>query len=338
MRDGVVDIDIGHEVLLLGQLSARYGVPRALGEPRRAQMVLPRLAAMPSAMRRLRSYWADQWSTQAVANLSDHDVLRVVGGAIETGQLQAAVVPRIIPSELARTATPANRARTVSAARAARAVPPTRTMDISPTSAAPVPSSPPRAVAPGQTLPIAQWPLEQRVAEVIRRTIPKVPGDIGATLLSLLSPESLAFVAGTMVFSAAANLTPYGWAADAVIVGIAVGFGGLAALHALGDLVECFKRTVGATSEQDLDAAADALARAVVGLGVVALMVVLHRVAGRKGGGGPPSGAGNAGQAGEQAMQREMAAARAERLKARLQAHQEKAKLQQEGATVKRST
>ena len=122
------------------------------------------------------------------------------------------------------------------------------------------------------------------MAEVIRRAVPKVPGDIGATLLSLLTPESLAIVVGTIAFGAAANLTPYGWVADAVIVGIAFGFGGLAAIHALGDLVECFKRTAGAKSDQDLDAAADALARAVVGLGVVGLMVVLHRVAARKGG------------------------------------------------------
>jgi hypothetical protein len=329
MRDGVVDIEIGQEVLLLGRLSARFGVPRDLREPRRALMVLPRLASMPSAMRRLRSYWADEWSTQAVVNLSDHDVLSVVGGAIETGQLQAAVLPRIVPGQLIETATPVNRARTAPTARIARAVPPTRAVGRSPPSAAPVASPLPGVVTPAHALPVARWPLEQRVAEVIRRTIPKVPGDIGATLLSLLSPESLAIVAGTMVFSAAANLTPYGWAADAVIVGIAFGFGGLAAIHALGDLVECFKWTVGATSEQDLDAAADALARAVVGLGVVAMMVVLHRVAARKGGGGPPSGGGSAGQAGEQAMQREMAAARAERLKARLEAHQENARAAQ---------
>src|SRR5262249_43204965 len=68
------------------------------------------------------------------------------------------------------------------------------------------------------------------------------------------------------------------------------------------------------------------------GLGVVALMVVLHRVAGRKGGASPGGARASAGQAGEQAAQREMAAARAERLKARLKAQQESAKTQQEAA------
>src|SRR5262249_46383689 len=163
--------------------------------------------------------------------------LRIVSGAIESGQLQAAVLPRIVPNQLARTANPANRPRTGSTARVARALPPTLAGGRSLTpGVATVASLPPGLTRP-MPLPVARWSLEHRVAEVIRRTIPKVPGDIGTTLLSLLSPESLAIVVGTIVFSAAANLTPYGWAADAVIVGIAFGFGGLAAIHALGDLV-----------------------------------------------------------------------------------------------------
>jgi hypothetical protein len=156
--------------------------------------------------------------------------------------------------------------------------------------------------------------------------MPKVGPKVAAALWSLLEPESLAIMAGLNGVSVAANLTPFGWAADAVIAAIAFGFGGLAAIHALGDLVECFRLTAGAQSTQDLDAAGEALARAVAGLGVIGLMAVLHRVGTRKAGGASPVGAG---KAGEQATWRELAAARAERLKARLKASQERAQARQ---------
>ena len=88
-----------------------------------------------------------------------------------------------------------------------------------------------------------------------------------------------------IAFGAAANLTPYGWAADALIIAIAFGFGGLAAVQSLGDLVDCFKRTSNARTDQDLDAAAQSLARAVVGLGVLGLMALLQRASLRESGG-----------------------------------------------------
>jgi hypothetical protein len=305
MHDGVGKIVVDQEVLLL----ARFGtVPSEIQRPEQARLLLRRLVAVPTAMHQLRTYWANQFSAHALNHLADHDVVRIIDGAIQSGQLQALVLPAEIAEAklLTRTSSPA---------------PP----------APPLPSSP--NLTPTQTRPIVQWSLAERVVEISRRAVPKVPGDIGAALLSLVSPENLAIVVGTIGFSAAANLTPYGWAADAVIVGVAFGFGGVAAIHALGDLVECFKRTIAAKSVQDLDVAADALARAAVGLGVVGLMAVLHRVAAREGGEG---GGTKAGGAGQQMTERELAAARAERLKARLKASQEKAKADQQAAAQPR--
>jgi hypothetical protein len=91
MRDDVIAIEVGHEVLLLGRFDALLPNVRQLQQPGRALTVLPRLASMPSAMARLRKYWADHRSPQAVINLSDHDVLKMVGAAIDNGQLQAVV-------------------------------------------------------------------------------------------------------------------------------------------------------------------------------------------------------------------------------------------------------
>src|ERR1700730_10035306 len=124
MRDDVVEIHADQEVLLLGRLGALSRIPREIREPGRAQMVLPRLAAMPAAMRQLRGHWADQSSAHALVNLSDHDVLRIVGAALQNGQLQATVFPRIVPGQIRGTVIPADRAGAVSTARVARAGPP----------------------------------------------------------------------------------------------------------------------------------------------------------------------------------------------------------------------
>jgi hypothetical protein len=296
MYGSVVEIHCGQEVVLLGRF-APGRLPHELLTRGRAQTVLSRLAATPDAMRKIRHYWSAHRSSHSVRRLSDHDLLKVVGGAIQNGQLQAIVFPRSWPdrtqgaAQVAGRQAPAAMAQTAQprwpAAPAARSTLP---------GIASVPSEPAGFLPPAsaQPRPLSQWSPEERIAEVIRRALPKVPGDVGQALLSLLTPESLAIIAGTIAIGAAANLTPYGWAADAFIMGVAFGFGGVAAIYALGDLVECFKRTANAQSDQDLDAAADALARALVALGAVGLMAVLHRVGMRKGGGG--AGGANAGE------------------------------------------
>lgn len=92
MGHDVVAFEIDHEVLLLGRPGA---LPHHFLSPGLALRVLPRLSAEPSKMARLRGYLAQLRSPLAVINLSDHDVLRILGGAIENGQLQATVLPRV---------------------------------------------------------------------------------------------------------------------------------------------------------------------------------------------------------------------------------------------------
>jgi HNH/ENDO VII superfamily nuclease with conserved GHE residues len=297
MNGKAVEILFDEGILLLGRFGEFSRLPSGLREPARARTILRRLAAMPSVMSRLRSFWLTQSSSHLLINLSDHDLLKMVDGAIMGGQLQAILLPRV-PKDKTDGAPANSGPGAISKSQ---------------------PSGPP-------SRPIAQWSLEERVAEVIRRAALQVPGDIGKALLSLLTPESLAIVVGTIAVGAAANLTPYGWAADAVIAGIAYGFGGLMAIYALGDLVECFKKTNSAKSDPDLDAAADALAHAVVALGLVGLMAVLHKLRAPKGG----ASAADAGETAEQATEKDLAEARAQRLKKRWEAQQEKARAEQE--------
>jgi hypothetical protein len=299
MYGSVVEIHCGQEVVLLGRF-APGRLPHELLTRGRAQTVLSRLAATPDAMSKIRHYWSAHRSSHSVMRLSDHDLLKVVGGAIQNGQLQAIVFPRSWPDRTQGAAQVAGRQAPAAMAQTAQprwpAAPAARSTLAGIASA---PSEPAGILPspPAQPRPVSQWSPEERIAEVIRRALPKVPGDVGQALLSLLTPESLAIIAGTIAIGVAANLTPYGWAADAFIMGVAFGFGGVAAIYALGDLVECFKRTANAQSDQDLDVAADALARAVVVLGAVGLMAVLHRVGPRAGGGG--AGDASVGEAAE---------------------------------------
>lgn len=316
MRDKVIEIVMGQEVLLLVQGGVFAGRLRDLQESGPARRLLSRL--LPTDMDRLKTYWADKLPNCSPAGLADREVLDLFDEAFRSGQLHAIVLPR---SAAARppdqgTAKPSNAGKAAPGASAA------------PVGQPPAPGARAATAAPaplGAPRPIAEWPVKDRVAEVVRRAAPKVPGDVGEALLSLLSPENLTILMATILFAAGANLTPYGWAADALLAAVAFAFGGLAAVHALIDLAHCFDKTSNATSDSDLDEAADALARAVVALGVAGLIAVLHRASVRKSGATTGSGAGQL-----MAEREAIAAARAERLQARHKAQRERARAEYE--------
>jgi hypothetical protein len=276
LRD-FVELQIGDEIVLLGRCIA-VGLPRELCRSEAARTFLRQVSAAPAAMSKLRRFWSQYRSSQETARAPDHDLLRAVGGALETGELKAIVFRR------------ASRSPVIDGRPGTQGLRPTRLA----ASVAGATSTGIAPVAPPSSGSASPTRLQERVAEVIRRAIPKVPSDAGQALLSLLTMENLAIIVGTIGFVAAANLTPYGWAADAILISVAYYYGGLMEIHVLGDLVECFKLTSGAKSDQDLNAAADALARAVVALGVVGLMAVLHRVKERAG-----TGSGSAANAEE---------------------------------------
>lgn len=328
MRDGVFEVGAGQEILILARPGSAFRFPRELLSPTQAQLMLPRLLAMPDAMQRIRAYCSETF-VHHLDRLTDHDLIRMVEHRILSGQLQAVVLQRAAPAHMQRRAAEPSQIKSglatgltqvgQPAAGNARAAPGIASATISPE----------YAVAGGpstQSLSVTQWTLEDRIAEVLRRTISKLPKAIGATLLSLVSKENIEIAAGMAAVGAAANLTPYGWVVDAIVVGIAFGLGGVAAVHALGDLFDCCRRIVNAKSLQDLDFAADALARAIVAFGAVGFMVILHRFATRRSGGvaGP-----NAAETEQVMSPSELRAARSERLKARAKAHQENARAQE---------
>jgi hypothetical protein len=103
MYNSVVKIHCGQEVVLLGRFVLRPLTREPLRR-RPMQAVLSRLAATPDAMRKIRHYWSEQTSYHSVFRLSDRDLIKVVGEAIQRGQLQFIAFPRSWPNRTQGTA------------------------------------------------------------------------------------------------------------------------------------------------------------------------------------------------------------------------------------------
>lgn len=126
--------------------------------------------------------------------------------------------------------------------------------------------------------PVAAWSLEDRIERVLRLTLDKLPANMRSEFAELISPMSIGITVGIIVIWAASHGTPVGPAVDIILllVGIvALGWGIFEAASALYDFIVAI---IGANSEQDLDRAAQHLARAIALLGVAAFAALLRRI------------------------------------------------------------
>jgi hypothetical protein len=135
---------------------------------------------------------------------------------------------------------------------------------------------------------VRSLPLTDRLARALRYAAERLPGEMGRALRSLIEPKSLALMAGFFGLSAAAQLTPYGWVADFIAFAVGVATLGPAALQAAAELRAFSSAIVSAAKEEDLRRAGEHLARALLLIGVGALLLWLTRRA-------PKAGTGAAG-------------------------------------------
>lgn len=290
MREDVVTkIQVGADILLIGDVGSLHGFPRDLRRRSGACGVLRRMLPDAQAMRQLRRYWASRSVSQPMNLRSDHELLEAVEAAIENGSVQAMVLPDHGPHIRDHGTTPSG-----TQTRAVGFRPHSTAVPVAPIVSTAVQGGPTRLVKPATSRPVSQMTTEERIWEVVKRAAALLPQATGAALMGLFTPENIAIAAGLALLSAAANLTPLGWAADTVILAIAFGFGGMAAIQGLKDLVTCFRLTANAQSERHLDQAGELLAKVVADLGVAWLMAILHeRVKrGKAGGGGVDESAG----------------------------------------------
>lgn len=139
-------------------------------------------------------------------------------------------------------------------------------------SPSPVPAIP---TAPRRSTNIHEWPTKDIVIEVLKRTGGKLGPDLRTQWDQLISPASLEMMAGTMVLVLAAHAIGIGEAADVVMLGVGIYFLGFAAIDGAKELGAFLATVAQAATAEDLDRAADHLAKAIVILGITAVMAWL---------------------------------------------------------------
>jgi len=150
-----------------------------------------------------------------------------------------------------------------------------------PTAKTAAPAPPPASAK----VPVHEWSLKDKFAEALKRTAPKLPGEMRHQFEALLTPTSLAVMAGTLAVWAGAQFFGVGEIADIVLLLAGVYFLGSAIFAVAEDFYDFVSITVGAESEADLDSAAAHLARVIAVIGVTAFLALLFKLRMKKGGG-----------------------------------------------------
>lgn len=140
---------------------------------------------------------------------------------------------------------------------------------------------------PPKGLPVSKWPLKEKFAEVLRRTGPKLPGEMKNQFLALLTPVNLAIMAGTLAAWAGSHFFGVGEIIDILLLIVGAVFLGMAVFTAAKDLWLFAKGTVDAQTEDDLDKAATKLAEAIAIIGVAAFIALLAKLGGKLAKGAP---------------------------------------------------
>lgn len=134
---------------------------------------------------------------------------------------------------------------------------------------------------------VTKMPFEDRLGEVFELTAQKVGPEAARQLRAIISPESLAIIAGVLIAWVVSHAFGIGEIIDIVIVVVGVFAIGLAVFSGLDHLYEFASGTYNAKTTKDLEIAADHLAKAIAILGIQAVLAVLFRGAPKPGRGKP---------------------------------------------------
>jgi hypothetical protein len=128
-------------------------------------------------------------------------------------------------------------------------------------------------------LDVAGMDVEAKLYVVIEKTIPLLPGEAGAYLRRMLEPEALAIMAGVVVVWALSHFVGIGEIADVIMFVVGAAAIGATAFAAGQELGAFSVNTYRARDEADLDAAATHLAKAIVLIGIEAVLALLLKKA-----------------------------------------------------------
>jgi hypothetical protein len=128
---------------------------------------------------------------------------------------------------------------------------------------------------------IARMSASDKIAEAIRQSLPFLPAETRDIVQSMLRPESLAIIAGTLVVWAGSHFFGVGEVVDVILLGVGAVALGFAVFEGAGALYDFAQGAISARSEADLNDAGKNFARAVTLLGISTIQAVLLRGQGR---------------------------------------------------------
>jgi hypothetical protein len=123
---------------------------------------------------------------------------------------------------------------------------------------------------------ISAWTSEERLQEAVRRALPLMPSDVAAEVGAMLTPKALAFMATVTLIWGAAQLYggPAALVADILILIVGFAALGMQVYDVAEDIMD-FAAARNAQSDQELDKAAAALAKAISIVGVNTIAIIL---------------------------------------------------------------
>ncbi|MCE7959201.1 MAG: hypothetical protein DYH06_14870 [Acidobacteria bacterium ACB2] len=127
----------------------------------------------------------------------------------------------------------------------------------------------------GGERPVAAWSTGEKVQASIERALPLLPADVAHEIKMMLTPSAVAIMAGVLAVWGASHLFGVGEVVDLLLLVTGGVLLGAAALEVAENLVEFARKSTGARSEADLDAAARHFAVAVAKGGVQAVLAIL---------------------------------------------------------------
>lgn len=300
----IVAIRSTREILLIGPRLSLHAVPKRelLGEGE-VRLRLREAISDPGDPAQLRLALA-RWGldTQRTTRTRDLRLCDWIASLVGTGRLRAVIAPdtdthlaalpktHVPRAPVAAALNVAREARSANAGRITAEKSAVFAVARAAATPTPMPASMPGAAAPRMPLNVAQLDLEERLMIVLARTVEsdRLTDAAKAELQALIAPETIAITVGVLALWAGSHLTPFGYVADAILLGVGVFFAGRAVLEGGKKLAQFLGLTLSAKTEADLDLAADMLAAAIALLSVKLFAKLLSRGASGLNGAGKP--------------------------------------------------
>jgi hypothetical protein len=133
----------------------------------------------------------------------------------------------------------------------------------------------------GDKVNVSAMSNNDKVAAVMRRSLPLLPANARGAVEAMLSPGSIALIAGTLVVWAGSHFFGVGEVVDVILLAVGVVALGFSVFEGASELYDFATGAVNARTEADLNVAAQHFARAVVVLGISTIQAILLRGQGR---------------------------------------------------------